>query len=127
MASGLKTKINSSNSSSFLSLIKSAKLFADYYEEGLYYYNVYGTIDVYDFIEKLSNNYTFNPGTAYLNEVKKAFNKLVPHCSVGGGAGNANGLSMFYALHSYCDKFTYYSADDTPLQNWQSIVATYGK
>ena len=120
MATQLGTKLTSSNKSSFNTLVKSCKYYADSD------YTYYGIFDAKDFINKLSNNSTFNPGSSYTNAVLTAFNNLVEYASCGKGAGNSNGLCLFWSVSSNCQKGTYYTASMTKLTAWRTLVTTYG-
>ena len=120
MATQLGTKLTSSNKSSFNTLVKSCKYYADSD------YTYYGIFDAKDFINKLSANSTFNPGSDYTNAVLNAFSNLVAYSSCGKGAGNSYGLCMFWAVSSSCSKGTYYTAEMTKFTAWRSLVTTYG-
>ena len=120
MASKLASKLTSSNKNSFNTLVKSCKHYADSD------YTYFGTFDAKDFINKLASNSTFNPGSTYTSAVLTAFNNLVEYSSCGKGAGNSNGLCMFWSVSSNCAKGTYYTASQTNFTNWRSLVSTYG-
>ena len=120
MAKQLANKITSSNKSSFNTLVKKAKYYADSD------YTYYGIFDAKDFVNKLSSNSTFNPGSDYTNAVLTAFSDLVAYSSCGKGAGNSYGLCLFWAVSSNCAKGTYYTANMTKLTDWRTLVTTYG-
>ena len=120
MSTQLGTKITSSNKSSFNSLVTSCKHYADSD------YTYYGTFDAKDFINKLSSNSTFNPGSTYTQAVLDAFSDLVAYSSCGKGAGNSNGLCLFWSCSSNCAKGTYYTASMTKFTAWRTLVTTYG-
>ena len=120
MATQLGTKLTSSNKSSFNTLVKSAKYYADSD------YTYYGIFDAKDFINKLAANSTFNPGSTYTNAILTAFGNLVEYSSCGRGAGNSYGLCMFWAVSSNCVKGTYYTAAMTKFTSWRTLVTTYG-
>jgi uncharacterized protein YjdB len=120
LATKLSSKVTSSNKSSFNTLVKSVKHYADSD------YTYFGIFDAKDFINKLASNSTFNPGSTYTNAVLTAFNNLVEYSSCGKGAGNSNGLCMYYPIASTCYKGTYYTAAQTNFSNWRSFVNTYG-
>ena len=120
MATQLGTKLTSSNKSSFNTLVKSCKYYADSD------YTYYGIFDAKDFINKLAANSTFNPGTTYTNAVLTAFGNLVEYSSCGRGAGNSYGLCMFWSVSSNCAKGTYYTAAMTKFTAWRTLVTTYG-
>lgn len=127
MAGVLLNKVTNSNKSTFKNLVTSAKKFAEMRDGGVWLYNYYGAIDAKDFVDKLANDSTFNPGSSYISAFNTAFSHFVPFKDKGDGAGNANGLSMFYAIHANCDKESCYTASDTPLTKWQTLVDTYGE
>ena len=120
MATQLGTKLNANNKSSFNTLVKSAKYYADSD------YTYYGIFDAKDFINKLASNSTFNPGSSYTNAVLTAFNNLVAYSSCGKAAGNSYGLCMFWSISSNCSKGTYYTAAMTKFTAWRTLVTTYG-
>lgn len=120
MASKLASKLTSSNKNSFNSLVKTVKYYGDSY------YQYYGIFDAKDFINKLAANSTFNPGSTYTNAVLTAFGNLVEYSSCGRGAGNSNGMCMFWSVTSNCAKGTYYTASQTNFSTWRSLVSTYG-
>ena len=120
MAKQLKNKITSSNKDDFNDLVESAK----YY--GGDQYTSYGTFDALDFVNKLSNDSTFNPGSTYIQAVKTARAKLVPYSSCGGGAGNSNGIAMYWSISSTCKSYNPYTAGtDTHFTNWAYLSNKY--
>ena len=123
MSTQLKSKITNSNKSNFNTLVKSAKKYADD-EYGSYQY--YGIFDAKDFINKLANNSTFNPGSTYTDAVIAAHSNFVKYSSCGRGAGNSYGLCLFWPCSSYCQKSSYYTSSMTLFTEWRSIVTTYG-
>ena len=126
MSDVVATKITSSNSSSFKSLIGSCKWYGGT-EYGMNYNLVYGSFDAKDFINKLSSNSTFNPGSSYITALNNAFSKLVIKNVKGSSAGNSNGLCLFYAYGGYCYQSIYYTAEMTKLTSWrEKIVIPYG-
>ena len=120
LASQLRNIVTSGNKSSFKSLVTSCKHFADDS------YTTYGTFDAKDFINKLSSNSTFNPGSSYTNAVLTAFNNLVAYSVAQRGAGNAYGLCMFYAVSSNCSKSTYYTSSHTNFSEWREFNNSFG-
>lgn len=119
MASQIKSKVSSSTSS-FRSLVSSAKHYADSD------YDYYGTFDAMDFINKLSSNSTFNPGSTYINAVKNAYANLCTYSSCGKGAGNSNGLAMFFPISKNYQYYYNYSTTETHFTNWRSVCQTAG-
>ena len=120
MATQLASILTSSNQSSFNTLVKSCKYYADSD------YTYYGIFDAKDFINKLAANSTFNPGSTYTNAVLTAHGNLVAYSLCGKGAGNSYGLCMFWSCSSNCSKSTYYKASMTKFTQWRSLVTTYG-
>ena len=120
MAKALANKFTSSNKYSFKSILDKCKAFG----ESAYQY--YGLFDVKSFINRLAANPTFNPGSAFLNNVLDAFNKFVAYSSKNEGAGEANGLSLYWAYNGNTSYFNPYSSEYTPLTNWRNLVSTYG-
>ena len=118
MASQLSNKITSSNKNNFNNLIKSCRYYAD--DDYVYY----GLFDVKDFLNKLDFNSTFNPGSTYTSAVSNAFTALVPHCAAGAGAGNSNGLCLFWRVSSYYSMS--YSASETHFTTWRTLCNNYG-
>ena len=119
MATQLKSKITSSNKSSWNTLVDSAKHFAgdDYAQVGIF--------DAKDFVNKLAANSTFNPGSTYTNAVLSAHSSLVKYNVAQKGAGNAYGLSMFYDIEDSAYRSECYTNSDTHFTNWKYIVDTY--
>lgn len=120
MSTQLGTKITTSNKSSFNTLVKSAKHYAD--DD----YTYFGTFDAKDFVNKLSSNSTFNPGSSYTSAVLSAHKNLVAYSSCGRGAGNSYGLCIYWACHSDCEKSYYYTASMTKFTAWRSLVVNFG-
>ena len=120
MASQLSSKLTSSNNSSFNSLVKGCKYYADSD------YTYFGLFDAKDFINKLAANSTFNPGSTYTNAVLTAHSNLVAYSSCGKGAGNSYGIAMFWSAASDSGKSSYYTSSTTHFSTWRSIVSTYG-
>ena len=120
MANQLKSKITSSNKSSWNTLVDSAKHFAgdDYAQVGIF--------DAKDFVNKLAANSTFNPGSTYTNAVLSAHSALVKYNVAQKGAGNAFGLSLFYDIEGQAGRDDCYTDDDTNFTNWKYIVDNYG-
>ena len=120
MAAQLANIVTKSNRSSFNTLVQKAKHYAD--SDYVYY----GIFDAKDFVNKLSSNSTFNPGSSYTNAVLTAFGNLVGYSKKGGGAGNSNGLCMFWSVDSNCEQDVYYQASMTKFTQWRSLVSSMG-
>jgi len=112
LAASLKSKITSSNKSSFLSLVTSAKYYGD---DEANYYCIY---DAMDFLNKLNNNSTFNPGSALVNDTITKLSSLIGYNKIGSRAGNSNGLCLFFSTDSDSEQDTYYNASMTNFTNW---------
>ena len=120
MAVQLKSKVKTSNSDDFNSLIETAKTYA--YDGSSNYY--YGLIDAKDFVNKLASNSTFNPGSSYTSAVLTAHSHLVEYESHGKGARNSYGLCMYWGQDSSAK--SYYSSTYTTLTNWLYLVNQFG-
>ena len=120
MAAQLKTKITSSNASTFRNnVIGKTKYFADSD------YDYFSVFDAYHFLTILEKNSTFNPGSSLINAVKEAFNDLVIHNTVQKEAAHdAQGLSIFFATESYGR--IYSTSNYSNFTNWIYISKTYG-
>ena len=120
MALALKSKISSSNKDSFNDLVDTCKHYADSDYEG------YGLFDAIDFVNKLSNDSTFNPGSSYTKAVTDAYANFKGYASCGKGAGNSNGLCMFWCINSsYKSDNPYQAGRDTNFTNWAYLSNNY--
>lgn len=86
----------------------------------------FGVFDVMDFLYKLYNNATLCPDKTLLNKVALAFEYLVEYSACGLGAGNSNGMTLFYAISSSAQQTTYYDQYETPFTNWIAFNRKYG-
>ena len=111
LSAAIKTTVKN-NYSSFKSLLGTVKSFGDYYQSGL---KSYGTIDGYDFLNKLGNNSKYSSFKNQIDEVKAAYKNLVAYSKAGTGAGNANGLIVIAAA------YVSYPASETAFNNWRSL------
>ena len=111
LSAAIKTTVKN-NYSSFKSLLGTVKSFGDYYTSGL---KSYGTIDGYDFLNKLGSNSKYSSFKNQIDEVKAAYKSLVVYSKVGTGAGNANGLIVIAAA------YVSYPASETSFNNWRSL------
>ena len=114
--------VNNDNKSSWISLVQGCK---DYAGDDYKYYCVF---DVKDFLNKIKANNTFYTGDmkTLLPAVETAFADLVGYSVAQKGAGNSNGLMMFYnAYNSKSKASTYYTASETNFANWRSLMGTY--
>ena len=119
MAKQLKNKITSSNKDDFNTLVSSVQNYGE--DEADYY----GLFDALDFVNKLSSS-SFNPGSTYISAVTSAHSKLVGHSSCGAGAGNSNGVNMYWSVDSTCKSYNPYTANtDTHFSNWAYLSNTY--
>ena len=112
--------ITRTNKSSFRSLVNSCK----YYAGDSYSY--YCLFDAKDFVQKLANNSTFNPGEAYTQPVLTALAKLVGYTTCGAAAGNSNGLCMYWPTTRNATSYNTYDSTSTNFSNWSSLVSSYG-
>ena len=120
MASQLMNKLTNSNKSTFSSLVKSCKHYADSD------YEYYGLFDAKDFINKLASNSTFKTDASYTNAVLSAHSKFVAYSAKGAKAGNSNGVSMYWAYSKNTSYYNDYKSADTNFSTWSSICSTYG-
>lgn len=120
MAAQLKNKVKSSNASSFRSLINGCKNYGD---DSAY---AYGLVDAKDFLNKLETDSTFNPGSTYMSAVKNAFSQLVAYSIKGAGAGNSNGLCMYWTIDYSTRYYNTYNSSTTNFTNWCYLVTNYG-
>ena len=106
-----------SNYNAFKTLLNSVKSFAD---DSSWYGTIsgiqsYGTIDGYDFLNKLGNNSKYTSFKEQINEVKAAYKELVAYSKIGTGAGNANGLMVIAGT------YISYPSSETAFNNWRSL------
>ena len=120
MATQLKNKITSSNKSSFKSLVSSCKHYADSD------YTYFGLFDAKDFVNKLQNNSTFKVDATYADAVKSAHTNLVAYSTKGAGAGNSNGLCMYWPISSTTASYNTYTSTTTHFATWRSLASSYG-
>ncbi len=122
MAAQIYNNVTSSNQSAFCKLVNSVKYYAD---ADYTYYCLY---DAKDFINKLSANSTFNPGSTYTNAVLTAFSDLVVYSSCGKGAGNSYGLCMFFCANSTDSTYakSVYTSSETNFTNWLNLQKLVG-
>ena len=119
MAAQLKNKITSSNKSSFNTLVKSAKHYADTS------YSYYGLFDAKDFLNKLKSNSTFDPGGSYISNVLDAHSRFVKYSTAQIGAGESYGLCMYWAVSSQTTSYNTYSSTTSNFANWVYLSKTY--
>lgn len=82
---------------------------------GAYYY---GTLDAKDFMDKIHAEAAF--ASVDLSAWQAAFDDFVAYSKIGGGAGNAHGLSL--VLPASVD--VAYEASETPLTKWHAYCST---
>lgn len=115
------------NRTEFNELIFSTKKFSNYPSEDIYYYQN-GLSDAKDFINKfkssnLNSNGKYNTN---LQNILDEHSKLVAYSSCGKGAGNAYGLSMFWAIEKDTKDYNPYTAGtDTNFVNWAYLSNNY--
>ena len=122
MAKQLKGKITSTNKSRFKSIITSTK----YYGAETDNRSVYGLFDVKDFVTRLANNSTFNPGKTYTDAVLAALDDLVVYSACGAAAGNSNGLCMFWEYDRYTSYYNTYNSTTTTFTTWCGLSNSFG-
>lgn len=126
MATALKSKVNSSNKTTFANwVVKNVKTYAEDGEDSNLYYSLF---DAKDFVNKISSNTSYNPGSTYTSNVLSAFSNLVAYSAKGSRAGNSNGLTMFYACSSSYSRYYsgMYNSSETSFTNWMSFNSTGG-
>lgn len=115
------------NRTEFNELIFSTKKFSNYTSEGIYY-SGNGLSDAKDFINKFKSS-NLNPNGKYnanLQNILDEHSKLVGYSSCGKGAGNAYGLSMFWAIEKDTkDNNPYTAGTDTNFVNWAYLSNNY--
>ena len=111
LSAAIKSTVQN-NSNAFKTLLKSVKSFGDDGYSGIY---SFGTIDGYDFLNKLGSNSKFSSFKNQIDEVKAAYKSLVAYSKAGTGAGNANGLIVIAAI------YVSYPASETRFTNWRSL------
>ena len=112
LAAAIKTTAKN-NYSSFKNTLTSVKDYGgSWWSSGIY---SFGTIDGYDFLNKLKSNSKFNSYSTQIEEVKQAYNELVAYSKIGSGAGQSNGLVVIAAISIS------YPASETHFTNWRSI------
>ncbi len=115
--------LTSGNKSQFKTLMGSCKYF------GGDDYTAYGLFDAKHFVTKLAaGSYSFKPASTYTDAVLSAFAEFVPHAAIGGGAGNSNGLSLFWFYNSTTKNYNsaLYTIETTNFTNWCNLTNTYG-
>ena len=80
-----------------------------------------GTIDGYDFLNKLYNSSTFSSYRTKINTVRTKYNQLFVARAKGSAAGESYGLAIFCALNQNGNSMTYQSSY-THFTNWRSVV-----
>ena len=80
-----------------------------------------GTIDGYDFLNKLYSSSTFSSYRSKINTVRNKYNQLFVARAKGSAAGESYGLAIFCALNSSGNSMTY-QASNTHFSNWRSVV-----
>lgn len=115
MATQVKSKITTSNKSTFKNnVVGASKYFAG--DD----YTYYAEFDCYDFLDKLSSNSTFNPGGNYISNARTALTNLVKYNVVQKeGAANAYGLSFYFGEYYNSSTYSHFS-------NWISLCSTVG-
>ena len=125
MATQLKTKLSSSNKSTFNNaIINNVKHFGDSD------YDYFCTFDAKDFINKLASGSAFSAfkiDSSYTDAVLQQFTNFVSYSVAQKGAGEAYGLCMYWPNNKqYSNVGTYYTSSETSLSTWRSICVTYG-
>ena len=91
----------------------------------LYGYSTFGVLDLVDFLDNIENQYSSL--SSDIAKVKAAYNDMLVHNTVGKGAGNSNGLCLFFPMNQMCHSSTYYSAKQTRFTNWRNVTLALGE
>ena len=133
-----------SNSSSFKTLMKSVKSYADMtmdredyqyyinyynypsswftYSGGVYTlhgYNLYGNFDAKDMLDKMYSNSMFSSYKTVINNARNALNATIMYNKKGSKAGNSNGLCSIVPMNNNFE----YSLGQTSFVVWRAIFA----
>ena len=103
----------------FRSLMNSCHAFGD---DAAY---AYGLVDIKDFLDKLSAHSTF-ASSLDLTRMYAALDDLIPYAKIGGGAGSACGLSMYWTISDYTSYFNQYDYSVTNFDSWVDFIENYG-
>lgn len=115
LASSIKNTAKN-NYSSFRTLLGKVKSYGgSWYISGL---DSYGTIDGYDFLNKLSNDSKYSSNQTEINEAKAAYKQVVAYSRAGTSAGQSNGLVVIAATNT---SYVPYPTSETSFNNWRSI------
>ena len=124
MATQLKSKLTSSNKSTFNSAIKNnVKHYADSD------YDYFCLFDAKDFINKLasaSGFSSFRIDSSYTTAVLNAHADLVLYSTCQKGAGNSYGLCMYWCNDSTYSDMSVYTTSHTNFTTWRTINNEYG-
>lgn len=99
--------------STFRNVINSTK----YFGESWYIYQIYGTIDGLDFLNKLKACPSYENYGFLIDMVIQQYNQVVIYNAVGTYAGEANGLS----IHVLTERNYEYSLSETNFTYWRGI------
>ena len=109
LATKTKAKITTSNRSNFWDNVVQA---SHYFGGDV----SWGAFDAYDYLQKLKNNSTFNPGTSYITTVETKLSALIKHNKAQkGGSADAHGLSCYFYYY-------YNDAQYSNFSEWISLV-----
>ena len=95
-----------------------------YYGQTVYVlhgYYLYGLFDAVDFLNKLEEDETYASLKGIISEVKAALGKVIVHNAIGGDAGEAHGLSVYFPMSGYSS----YPYAETNFTVWRSLVSYY--
>ena len=123
LAGSLKSNIKSNMG--FINFMKEVQDYGDGDDfEG---YEVWGTFDIIDFLDKLSENSTYNVGLEQLiSNVKEKYYDMLKYNRSGIGAGNSNGLALYFPCDYGCASEYVYVESETNFTNWKTIVDVHG-
>lgn len=119
MSIQLLNKLNTMNKAIFKASLKSVLRTVQHF--GREDYLNYCVFDAKDFVNKINYETTLNVGYSYINPVINALNNMVLYSAKGSGAGNSNGLSMYFDCSPNC----YYENAQTRFTTWRDFnIAT---
>ena len=114
MSSQIKTTVKN-NKTVFKNILTSCKAYDFEYTRS------YGTIDGYDFLNKLYYSDTFSSYRTKINTVMAKYNQLFVARRCGSSAGQSNGLALFCGLDHSGNSMSY---PTTRFTSWKSVVTS---
>lgn len=106
-----------SNYDEFLDVISNTRHYGDD-PDGAQNYKLYGTIDGYDFLSKLSESNSFKKYSSEIRSLMRSYNRVVTYNAVGVNAQDSHGLALHVCVPGTSQ--TYHSAE-THFNNWRNL------